>query len=54
LDSGAPQIIRVSYDIEREVAELHAVGHPDADRLSQMRRTGTFVAPRAPRGPCRR
>jgi hypothetical protein len=26
--------------------EIQAAGHPDADRLSLMRRTGTFIPPR--------
>jgi predicted phosphodiesterase len=45
-DNAVPNIIRVEYDVEEEVRALHAAGHPDADRLAQMRRTGTFVPPR--------
>ena len=48
LDDGAPTTIRVEYDIEREARALRAAGHPDAERLAEMRRSGTFIAPRAP------
>jgi predicted phosphodiesterase len=44
-DDGVPNIIRVEYDVEEEVRALRAAGHPDAERLAQMRRTGEFVAP---------
>lgn len=47
-DDGVPTIVRVEYDIEREVRALHAARHPDAERLAEMRRTGRFVAPRGP------
>ena len=55
IDDGVPEIIRVEYDVEAEVRALSAAGHPDAERLGQMRRTGRFVPPRAgppsPRAP---
>ena len=37
------EIVRVVYDVERDVAELHATGHPDAARLGEMRRRGRFL-----------
>jgi predicted phosphodiesterase len=45
LDDGVPEIVRVAYDVEQEARALHAVGHPDAERLSEMRRRGRFLAP---------
>jgi putative phosphoesterase len=44
LDSDHAQIVRVEYDIEREVALLLRSGYPDAPRIAQMRRLGKFVA----------
>jgi predicted phosphodiesterase len=46
IDDRAASIVRVGYDVEREARDLRAVGHPDAERLSEMLRTGAFVAPR--------
>jgi predicted phosphodiesterase len=46
-DDGVPNIIRVEYNVEEEVRAVRAAGHPDADRLAQMRQTGEFVPPRA-------
>jgi predicted phosphodiesterase len=43
LDDGQLEIIRVEYDVEREVSLLLGSGHPDAERLAQTRRLGTFV-----------
>ena len=48
LDDGVPKTIRVEYDIEQEVRAVHALGHPDAERLAEARRTGRFVAPPTP------
>jgi putative phosphoesterase len=45
VDDGKPSIVRVEYDVEREVRALRESGHPDADRLSEMRRTGSFIPP---------
>jgi predicted phosphodiesterase len=45
VDDGEEQIVRVEYDVEREVSALYEAGHPDADRLAEIRRTGRFVAP---------
>jgi putative phosphoesterase len=46
IDNGNPELIRVEYDVEAEIAALYAAGHPDADRLAAMRRTGRFITPR--------
>ena len=43
LEGGAAEIVRVDYDIEREVAALTRSDYPDAARIAEMRRTGTFV-----------
>ena len=48
LDDGVPTTIRIEYDVEQEVRALRAAGHPDAERLSEMRRRGRFIAPRPP------
>jgi putative phosphoesterase len=40
---GEPEIVRVEYDVEREVHALLRSRYPDAERLAQMRRTGAFV-----------
>lgn len=45
VDGVEVEIVRVAYDIETEARELHASGHPDAARLSEMRRLGRFVPP---------
>jgi hypothetical protein len=46
IDDGAAEVIRVEYDVEAEARALHAAGHPDAERLAEMRRRGRFVKPR--------
>jgi predicted phosphodiesterase len=51
LDKDVPTIVRVEYDVEEEARALHAAGHPDAERLSEMRRRGRFLAPRPPPSP---
>jgi putative phosphoesterase len=43
LEHGDVQIVRVNYDIEREVRLLLTSGYPDAPRIADMRRTGRFV-----------
>jgi predicted phosphodiesterase len=43
VDDGRPDIVRVEYDVEREVSLLLGSGHPDAVRLAQTRRLGKFV-----------
>lgn len=45
IDEGIPRTVRVAYDIELECARLRDSGHPDAERLAAMRRTGRFLAP---------
>jgi predicted phosphodiesterase len=45
VEDGEPQVIRVEYDVEREVALLLKSGYPDVERIAEMRRTGRFVAP---------
>ena len=42
-DGEEPEIVRVMYDVEREVHTLLRSRYPDAERIAQMRRTGTFV-----------
>jgi len=49
IDDGSPELIRVEYDVEADIAALYAAGHPDADRLAAMRRSGRFITP-APSG----
>ena len=48
LDDGVPKTIRVEYNVEEEVRALRAFGHPDAERLSEMRWCGRFLAPPPP------
>jgi diadenosine tetraphosphatase ApaH/serine/threonine PP2A family protein phosphatase len=43
LENDSIQIMRVDYDIEREVALLLRSGYPDAPRIAEMRQTGRFV-----------
>jgi predicted phosphodiesterase len=43
IDDGSLEIVRVDYDVEREVASLVGSGYPDAPRIAEMRRTGRFV-----------
>jgi predicted phosphodiesterase len=42
-DGGEPDIIRVEYDVERELATVRKSRYPDAERIAAMRRTGAFV-----------
>jgi putative phosphoesterase len=37
------EVIRVEYAIETEAAALRASGYPDADRITEMLRSGRFV-----------
>jgi hypothetical protein len=48
LDGGRPEIVRVEYDVEREVSLLEGSGYPDAVRLAQTRRLGRFLPVAAP------
>ena len=43
LDDGSIEIVRVDYDVEREVALVLRSSYPDAPRIAEMRRTGMFV-----------
>jgi predicted phosphodiesterase len=43
LEHGQVEIVRVEYDIEREVELLMRSGYPDAPRIADMRRAGTFL-----------
>jgi predicted phosphodiesterase len=40
---GEPEIVRVDYDVEREVHALLRSRYPDTERIARMRRTGAFV-----------
>jgi putative phosphoesterase len=44
VEDGAVEVVRVDYDIEREIDLLLRSGYPDAARIAEMRRTGNFVA----------
>jgi predicted phosphodiesterase len=43
IEDGAPEIVRVEYDVERELATVMRSRYPDAERIAAMRRTGEFV-----------
>jgi putative phosphoesterase len=43
IDAGEPQVVRVEYDVEREVSLLLGSDYPDAVRLAQTRQRGRFV-----------
>lgn len=45
VDDGRLDVTRIAYDVEAEARELHTSGHPDAERLGEMRRLGRFVRP---------
>jgi hypothetical protein len=47
IEDGRPQIVRVEYDVEREVRLLLDSGYPDAARIAAMRRSAAFLPPRA-------
>ena len=44
IDDGRAEVVRVAYDIEREVAGLLRSGYPDAERVAETRRRGEYVA----------
>jgi putative phosphoesterase len=44
IEDGAPHLVRVAYDVDREIASMRSSGYPDAARLAEMRRRGRFVA----------
>jgi putative phosphoesterase len=43
IERGEPQVVRVEYDVEREVALLLSSGYPGAARIAETRRRATFV-----------
>jgi predicted phosphodiesterase len=43
LDGSDVQVVRVDYDVEREVELLRRSGYPDAARIAETRRLGSFV-----------
>jgi diadenosine tetraphosphatase ApaH/serine/threonine PP2A family protein phosphatase len=45
VEEGRPRVIRVGYDAYRDGALLRALGHPDAERLAEMRRRGQYIPP---------
>jgi predicted phosphodiesterase len=45
IDGNEVEVIRVDYDVEREVSLLLGSGYPDARRLAKTRRTGRFIPP---------
>jgi predicted phosphodiesterase len=45
IEDGRPEVVRVAYDIEREVDALLRSGHPDGERIAAMRSAGVFVTP---------
>ncbi len=48
IDEGNARLVRVGYDIQREIAQLRGSGYPDAPRLAEMRRLGIFLKPGDP------
>jgi putative phosphoesterase len=44
LESGRAQVVRVEYDVKREIDILRRSHHPDRDRIAAMRRVGRFVS----------
>jgi putative phosphoesterase len=43
VEDGGVAVVRVDYDIEREIDLLMRSGYPDAARIAEMRRTGQFA-----------
>jgi predicted phosphodiesterase len=43
IEERSIEIVRVDYDIEREVHSLLSSGYPDAERIAAMRRSGRFA-----------
>lgn len=43
VNSDAAQVVRVEYDIEREVAAVLHSNYPDARRIAEMQRRGRFL-----------
>jgi putative phosphoesterase len=55
VEESRVEVVRVEYDIEREVALVLASDYPGRDEIAEARRTGRYVAPsgtpRPARGP---
>jgi hypothetical protein len=45
VDDGRAEVIRVAYDVEREVEGLLRSGYPDAERVAETRRRGEYIVP---------
>jgi predicted phosphodiesterase len=43
VDESKVEVVRVEYDIEREISLLLGSGYPDAERLAKTRRSGRFI-----------
>lgn len=43
IEDDAAQVVRVEYDVEREVSLLLRSSYPDARRIAETRRQGRFV-----------
>jgi hypothetical protein len=43
VDGDEVEVVRVEYDIEREVSLLLNSGYPDVRRLAETRRCGQFI-----------
>lgn len=46
VEDGSAEVVRVDYDVEREVELVLSSGYPDAERIAAMRRGGRFAAVR--------
>jgi hypothetical protein len=45
VDDDSVVVKRVAYDVERDIAALHAVRYPLASWLAEIRRSGRYIAP---------
>lgn len=45
VENGKPEVRRVSYDVEREIADRSSMGHPAVDWIGSVLRTASFKAP---------
>jgi diadenosine tetraphosphatase ApaH/serine/threonine PP2A family protein phosphatase len=43
IEDREAQIVRVEYDVEREIALLLSSDYPDSARIAEMRRRGRFL-----------
>lgn len=46
IDDGVPYVRRVEYEFELDIADLVASGYPYSSWLTEIKRTGRYVAPR--------